>query len=840
MTGRWASSVAGSLRRTGPWAGRAAAGLVVRPLHVVLFALVLGLLCGPRAPAAAVALAGGTLMAAALTATVSRRGGHGGPGADDAGGVDVDVGAAGGPGAEDGGGPGARAAGGPGASAAGGPGAGSALAWETGVLHRAVPLALAAAVAVLAGVALADMRVAALDRSALGPDIGRSVRGSVVVRQAPRRSRYGGWSALVAFRGEPVQLRVSAPADPLPVVGTVLAVTGGLRAPGRFAALLHAHAELRAADAVAAGRRGGAAGMLDRVRSRAEQALDRGLPPAEAGLLRGMVLGQDSALPDATRDAFRAAGLSHLVAASGTNVVLLAALAAAVGAALGLGLSGRLWFVLALIAVYVPLAGGGASIQRAGIMGAAAVAAGLAGRPPSRWYALGLAAAFTLLLDPRAAEEPGWQLSFAAVVSLLVLAPRWGRALRRRGVPRALAEVVAMTTAATLSTAPVIAAHFGQASLVGVPANVLAAPAVAPVMWLGVVAAALGQALAIGGPVAALAGGAVDGLDALAGFPLGYLDWIATTAASAPAAVVTVGPLLVLAVVVAVLLATSSRRVRRVVPVAALSGAALWVGLAPPALAPAGVPAGFRVTFLDVGQGDATLVQDGRRSVLVDAGLPDAGIVHRLARAGVRRLDLLVATHASADHEGGAAAVVSALPVDAILDGRDGVPTPGGNAMAVAAQTRGIPLIAAHAGQELRLGGLRLRVLWPRPEAPALHAGADPNGRAVVLEVESRGAYVLLAADAESEVLSRLDLRPVDVMKVSHHGSADPGLPAVLARLRPQIAGIEVGAGNTYGHPAASTLTALARVPVVVRTDRDGSVRLDLSPGGRWEIRAHA
>jgi len=276
-----------------------------------------------------------------------------------------------------------------------------------------------------------------------------------------------------------------------------------------------------------------------------------------------------------------------------------------------------------------------------------------------------------------------------------------------------------------------------------------------------------------------------------------------------------------------------------VAPVAAVSGAALWLGLAPPAAAPAGVPAGFRVTFLDVGQGDATLVQNGERSVLVDAGPPEAGILARLRRAGVRRLDLFVATHASADHEGGAAAVVSALPVDAILDGRDGVPTPGGNAMAAAAQARGIRLITAQAGQELRLDGLRLRVLWPRAEAPALHAGVDPNGRAVVLEIAAGGARVLLAADAESEVLSRLELRPVDVMKVSHHGSADPGLPAVLERLRPRIAGIEVGAGNPYGHPAPSTLAALAHVPVVVRTDRDSTTRLDLGRSGRWEIRPH-
>jgi len=781
----------GALRRRIPSddAARVYEAIVARPLHLGLFALVAGLLCGPRSPAAAVGLA--VVLLGLATALAG--------------------------------------------------GAARAEPERVVQLRRGVPLAVAAALAVLAGAALGDSRAAALERSRLGPELGRFVKARVVVQEAPRRSRYGGWSALVELRGEPVLLRVrEASAGPLPGVGATLAVAGGLRRPGEFAALRRAHAELRTSEVRLAGRRGGPAGTLDGVRLRAEAALDRGLPPAAAGLFRGMVLGQDDALDDEQREAFRAAGLSHLLAASGTNVVLLAALAMGVGSALGLGLSGRLWLVLTLIAIYVPLAGGGPSIQRAGIMGAAAVAAGLVGRPASRWYALGLAAAVTLLLDPRAATEPGWQLSFAAVVSLLVLAGGWARALSRRGLPRALAEVIAMTAAATVATAPVVAAHFGEASLVAVPANVLAAPAVAPVMWLGVVGAAAGQLLGLGGVPAALAGVLVDGLDALAGFPLGYLAWVATSAAGVPGAVVQTGPWVVLVVAGAVLATACSRRTRRAAPAVALVGAALWIALAPSPASPARAPAGLRLTFLDVGQGDATLIQDRERAVLVDAGLPGAGIVKLLRRAGVRRLDLFVATHASADHEGGAADVVSALPVGAILDGRDGVRTPGGDAMQAVARRRGIRLIQARAGQELRLDALRLRVLWPRPQAPALHAGADPNARAVVLEVEAGAARALLTADAESEVLSRLELRPVDVLKVPHHGSADPGLPAVLDRLRPRVAGIEVGAGNSYGHPAPSTLAALARVPVVVRTDRDGSVRLDLDAAGRWEIRAHA
>ena len=164
-------------------------------------------------------------------------------------------------------------------------------------------------------------------------------------------------------------------------------------------------------------------GALDAVRRRAERGLARGLRGEDAALLRGMVLGQDERLSDAVRDEFQVSGLAHLLAVSGQNVMLLAILVLAAAAAVGLPLRARLALALLLVAAYVPLAGGGPSIQRAGVMGAAGLVAALAGRPASRWYALGLAAAATLALNPLAVLEPGWQLSFAAVIALLAMAP---------------------------------------------------------------------------------------------------------------------------------------------------------------------------------------------------------------------------------------------------------------------------------------------------------------------------------------------------------------------------------------------------------------------------------
>jgi competence protein ComEC len=703
------------------------------------------------------------------------------------------------------------------------------------VLGSRATVRLALVVALLAAALVGQSRLHAIDATRLGPRIGHAVSSRVTLLETPRRRAFGARVATVRLDGERVLLRAGRGVRwPTERIGSVLAVRGGLQALPDHERSLRArgvHAQLRADELVDTGLvRGGVAGIVDALRARAQAALDEGVPWQQAALLRGMALGDDAGLPDRVRDEFRASGLSHLVAASGQNVMLLAALVLALCAVVGLGLHGRLALVLAMIAIYVPLAGAGPSIQRAGVMGAAAVVALLASRPAARWHALLLAAAVTLTLNPRAIEDVGWQLSFAAVIAILLMAPRLRDGLAYRGLPAGLAEATALTGAATLGTAPLIAAHFGQASLVSLPANVAAAPAVAPTMWLGMAAAAIGQVSpALAAP-----------FTSLAGFPAAFVMWVAHVASGMPGAQATVPAAVVAVACLLAMLAIASRRARPLAA-AALAAAIAIAVVAPRSQAGAATtPAGLRITFLDVGQGDATLIQRRGAAILFDTGPPDGPILARLRRAGVRRLDLLAVTHAQDDHDGGAAAVLRSMPVGIVLDGRDGVRDGAGARMAAEARRRRIRLVVPRAGQTLQVGGVTIRVLWPEA-APALREpGADPNQRAIVAEAKADSVRVLLTADAESDVLGRLDLEPVDVLKVSHHGSADPGLPAVLARLHPRLAAIEVGRNNRYGHPAASTVRALASAgAAVVRTDRDGSIRVEPA-GGELRIHTHA
>jgi competence protein ComEC len=253
---------------------------------------------------------------------------------------------------------------------------------------------------------------------------------------------------------------------------------------------------------------------------------------------------------------------------------------------------------------------------------------------------------------------------------------------------------------------------------------------------------------------------------------------------------------------------------------ACIAAARSGPGPGPPA------PGELVASFLDVGQGDATLLQVDGVAVLFDTGPPDGPILDRLRAAGVRRLDVLVLTHAEADHEGAARAVIARYRPRLVLDGGAGWPSAVQRALPDVAAAAGARVAAARAGQALSLGRLRLRLLWPPPPGAGWRPEGTPNLRAVVALASVGSFDLLLPADAESDVTLPLELPRVEALKVAHHGSADEGLPLLLRRVAPTVAAIEVGRDNTYGHPTQDALTALRAVPHVLRTDRDGTIRL--------------
>jgi competence protein ComEC len=588
------------------------------------------------------------------------------------------------------------------------------------------------------------------------------------------------------------------------------------------------------------------------IRARAERGFAHGMPAREAALARGFVLGEDEEIDPATKEDFTRAGLAHLLAVSGENVTLLALLATTLLGALGVPLRDRLLWVLALIALYVPLAGSGPSIQRAGVMGAAGLLATLAGRRASTLHALGLALGVTLAVDPSVAVDVGWQLSFAAVLGIYLLAGAirdaiLGRGGARGGWRRSLAEGAGVTIAATVATAPLIAFYFEEASLTTLAANLLAMPAVAPAMWLGMVGAAAAQVPGL--PLEPL-----NGLDAL---PLAYIAQVAAWCGRPSWAVVHLHlggwgvAATYAAIAAAIVAATRLPRRRRLArarhphPRAVVPGmrgqprtsrgAGVLVGLAVAALAlgaallargggdgAAERAWGLRVEVLDVGQGDAILLQPARApAVLVDGGPPGDDLAAKLADAGVERLGAAIVSHDQSDHAGGIDELLGHFPVARLIYGAASTRL---SAEAAAAGAR--PLRLAR-GEAVSFGSLRLEALWPPPELAAEPpAGADPNQLALVLVARWHRFSMLLTADAEAETVP-IDPGPIDVLKVAHHGSDDAGLGQLLDRARPRLAVISVGAGNPYGHPTPAILATLERHRVrTIRTDLAGRIEI--------------
>ncbi|MEZ5156287.1 MAG: ComEC/Rec2 family competence protein [Solirubrobacterales bacterium] len=699
-------------------------------------------------------------------------------------------------------------------------------------------LAAAALLAALAGLGLGGARLAAIDAGALRAAPGQRLELTGWVTAQPRRS-FG--EVRVQVDTDDGRLVAVAP-EPVPdlAVGQAVSARGVLREPDDFRAaeLARAGAALELATErirPVPGSRAGLAGAIDGIRSRAEVALGAGLDPEAEALARGFVLGQDDRIDPLVREQFRRAGLSHLLAVSGQNVVLLAILAGAGLALFGIGLRGRLVATVLIIALYVPVAGAGPSIQRAGAMGAAAILATLAGRLSGRAYPPLLAAAATLVVNPRFGSDVGWQLSFAAVAGIMLWAgPARGLIAERlparlpEPLSRALADGAAMTLAATVATAPLIADGFERISLASIPANLLVLPAVAPVMWIGMLSGLLGQVPGVPtAPLGAVEGVLVDWI-ALVARVMGSPGWAETeVGAGGPVAVAIA--YLAGSAAVTVLLATMRRRrhlafapATRVLAAAAVL-AVLTFGLVAGPSGARSAASGLRVTALDVGQGDATLLERPRGApVLIDAGPPGGPAVAALDRLGVGSLAAVFVTHDQLDHAGGLREVLATHSVDMVIRGR---PAP---AVDAAARAAGARVVSVSEGSAIRFGALRIDVLWP----PRGTADPDPNAVSLVLAAGWRGWDVLLTGDAEAEA-THLVPGPFDVLKVAHHGSDDPGLGPLLDRSVPRVALIEVGADNSYGHPTPATLTTLAEHGVcTLRTDFDGDATVELGPGG--------
>ncbi len=585
--------------------------------------------------------------------------------------------------------------------------------------------------------------------------------------------------------------------------------------------------------------------VIDRARASVRARISATFSPGAEGMARALVLGEND-LTDADDEAFRKSGLSHMLAVSGTHLVfavlsivhaLTAVLVRIRTLSAGRDVS-RLAsaFGIPLALVYADFAGGSGSAYRAAWMLGAIFLARACGRCPDAVRALALSLAGGALLDPLVAYDISFLLSAAATSGLLVL----GQALAARcsKVPSRVGRFVGQSIAATVSSmlpcAPLLAVLAPELTLAGVLSNVLAAP----FGELVALPLCLTHGLTAGFPelergIALVASGALLAVKQIAH------ESAAARALAFEVPQPTAAHLVAIFAGGAALVRFRASPRRSLVCIFALAGV---LGVIELAVRRAGAPQGeLRVTALDVGQGDSTLVElPNGAAFLIDAGgivgagvdPGQAAVVPVLRAKRRKRLDFVVLSHPHPDHFAGLQAVLRAVEVGEFWDTGQGQREGAGPvyaALIAELRARGVPILGPRelCGKPRTLGGVTLDVLMP---CPAYVPNRDANDNSFVLKLRFGKRAVLLTGDAEveeeAELVAHFGQRlRADFLKVGHHGSRTSTGDAFLELVSPSVASISCGVRNRFGHPHGVVMERLERHGVeAARTDRGGAV----------------
>lgn len=599
------------------------------------------------------------------------------------------------------------------------------------------------------------------------------------------------------------------------------------------------------------------------LRSRLSEVLAEVLPEPQAALAQGIVLGIRTNIPAGLQNDFAVSGTTHLLAISGLNIGIMA------GVLLGIGLwlFGRrhylyVWLALGAVWLYTLITGMSPPVMRGAFMASIFLVAEALGRQRSGAVGLFFTAAIMVGISPYVLGDASFQLSFMAMAGLIFIYPvlqGLGRKLvssklGEEGTLVSIANVTvdtwSATLAATIAVWPILAYYFGFVSLISPLATFLAMPALSLVIVIG----------ALTGVIGLFALAAAQVLGWLAWLFLSYMILVVSGLASPSLSSVTVGPIHPAVVegyylLLAVLIWLNGRWRKSKNPFSGAAGrmkAGLSISfgmslkmkwLIVPLLllavlvsyTAATMPGDdLRVSFLDVGEGDAALIQQGSRQILVDGGPSPQAITQELSRQMPfwdRTIDLLVLTHPHQDHLAGLLEVMRRYQVGQVLYLPSDYPSPVYDELKNIIAEKGIHSTVARAGLRIDFGNsVSMKVLSP-PEPLLSGTESDIDNNSVVLRLSDGAVSFLLTGDIMSEaewelVRNRAEVAST-VIKVAHHGSDTSSTPEFLAVADPRAAVISCGTGNKFGHPFASVLDRLKEkvgAGNVYRTDKQGTI----------------
>ena len=590
-------------------------------------------------------------------------------------------------------------------------------------------------------------------------------------------------------------------------------------------------------------------------------ALEKVLPEPQAALAQGITLGIRANIPANLKADFSNTGTAHLLAISGVNLTIVAGLLAAAAVRLfGRKNHLHIWLTLIVVWLYTWLTGMGAPVVRAAIMVSFFLVGELFGRQRSGLIALLLAAAVMVGFSPRLFYDASFQLSFAAMAGLVFVFPLLQSAAgtlldrmpegRLRTITATVADSFEVSLAAVLATWPLTAHYFGTVSWAGPLATFLAMPVMAIVTETSMLAAAFGLFLQ---PVGQAIGW-------FAWLPLTYLIVVVTAFGKVSVASSQIVPMPGLAVVsyyfgLALLLLTRPhlRGLPELLKKAFAAIARLPMKWVLPALGSVSVLVwlavltlpdnNLRVSFLDVGQGDAILIQRGTRQILVDGGPDPQPVIVEMSKKMPfwnRTIDAVVLTHPDADHLGGLVEVMKRYRVAHVISTNVTDDSPLFTEWQTQIAARPDILLPASVGQTMSLGrDVMLEVLHPTPTST--RDAVDLNDTSVVVRIAFGEVSFLLTGDLPVDgedrlVMARATLRST-VLKIGHHGSATSSGNSFIQVVDPSVAIISVGKDNNFGHPSQEVTARLeARIGAenIYRTDERGTVEFVTNGDRLW------
>lgn len=544
--------------------------------------------------------------------------------------------------------------------------------------------------------------------------------------------------------------------------------------------------------------------------------LTSGSSPGHAALMVALELGDKQDLKDqqlgefTLQDAFTRAGVAHFLALSGQHVAILVGLLDRLLLRLG---NRRHPILLGLLGFYLLLVGTEPSILRAVLQGAVVLLAIWLGKGKLDLLGtLAFSALVSLMFSPEWLFDVGFKLSYLAVLGL-TFAPELARKCPEHW-PGWLTLPLAATLCAELTTLPVVASTFGTLPWISPISNLVLGPFMLVLVPAGMLAGLLGP---LGGTVNVLLGLVLQVFLGLIGLfaHVAPLPWGQISAA---------GCLVYFSWLLVGLLWLRNR-----LTFTHWAGFSLFAVLI--TFLPAQLMVSNSLTFLDVGQGDSTLIQLGHFTMLIDGGGSpgstfDVGgrtVVPALRKLGVFHLNLVVATHADTDHIEGLSSVLRQVPTGELWIGHRKSAEPKLAELLQAATERQVPVREVRRGDQLTVGHSVLQVLYP--QGPPW--SEENNDNSIVLTLVSGKVKAVFLGDLPSSRENLLGVGPVDVLKVAHHGSKHSTSEVFLQELHPKMAIISAGLNNSYGHPHKEVLERLTAAGIpILRTDQLGALRL--------------